>query len=118
VIQDDQGQQGVNPWAKAFPYSNEPGSQFSVGSLAPQGASMYAPTGQQQTAAPQAGGVPQFQFGGDQQGEDAGEESKQFASNIGQGVLASSQAGAKKKSGMGGMGGMSGGGGSGGFGMA
>jgi hypothetical protein len=104
-MNDPEQPQQANPWAKAYPYSNEPGSQFSVASLAPLVGSLYSPGKSEQAPAPaqaSAASVPQYQFGGDQDGQDAGDESQQFASSIGQGVLAASQAGAKSAGGMGG----------------
>jgi hypothetical protein len=101
-MNDPEQPQQANPWAKAYPYSNEPGSQFSVASLAPLAGSLYSPSGSQQQPQPApTATVPQYQFGGDQDGQDAGDQSAQFASRIGEGVLAASQSGAKSGGGMG-----------------
>jgi hypothetical protein len=98
------------------------GAQQGFGSMiGPVVKSLMSPSPQQdqqpQQAPPpatQSGGVPQ-QFGGGQEGDDSADENKQFAAQLGQGVLAASQAAAakagQKKKGMGGMGGFGGGGG-------
>ena len=96
-------QETLNPWRQMFPFSMDPGSSYGQGGSA-QGSAVAPPLQAQQQPpaspyAPQSAGVPQ-QFAGPEGGGDAGQESKQFANSLGQGVLAASQAAGKQGGGM------------------
>jgi hypothetical protein len=100
-----QGQTSLSPWRQMFPFSMDPGSTYGQGGGT---GSMFAPNGQQGQQQqqpplqqpPTNAGVPQPQYTlGPDGGEDAGAESKAFAGQLGQGVLAASQAAVKQQGG-------------------